>query len=193
MKSICVYCGSSLGARKEYVEEARKLGQLLAQKNMTLVYGGSSIGIMGVIANAVLDAGGEVIGVLPRFLDKKEIAHNQLTELKVVDSMHERKMLMSELSDGFIALPGGLGTLEEFFEILTWGQLGMHQKPCGLLNVKQYFRHLTDFLDYSVNEHFVKEVNRAMILVDENPERLLQRFEGYTAPKVKKWIVREET
>lgn len=193
MKSICVYCGSSLGARKEYVEEARKLGQLLAQKNMTLVYGGSSIGIMGVIANAVLDAGGEVIGVLPRFLDKKEIAHNQLTELKVVDSMHERKMLMSELSDGFIALPGGLGTLEEFFEILTWGQLGMHQKPCGLLNVKQYFRHLIDFLDYSVNEHFVKEVNRAMILVDENPERLLQRFEGYTAPKVKKWIVREET
>lgn len=193
MNRICVYCGSSPGARIEYDQQARKLGQLLAERNIGLVYGGASVGIMGAVANATLEAGGEVIGVIPRFLDQKEIAHKQLTEIKVVNSMHERKMLMSELSDGFMALPGGIGTLEEFFEILTWAQLGMHQKPCGLLNVNQYFRHLIDFLDHSVEERFIKKINRSMILVEEHPQQLLQRFADYTPPRVKKWIDREKT
>jgi len=143
---------------------------------------------MGVIANAVLEAGGEVIGVIPKALATKELAHNGVTDLRVVGSMHDRKALMAELSDGFIALPGGLGTLEEFFEVLTWAQLGMHQKPCGLLNVYQYFTQLISFIDFAIEQRFVKEAHRALILIDENPESLLEKFKTYQAPRLEKWI-----
>ncbi|KAF0248930.1 MAG: hypothetical protein FD167_1670 [bacterium] len=184
MKRICVFCGSSLGAKTEYVKVAQQLGYLMAKKNIGLVYGGSSVGIMGEIANSVLKEGGKVIGVIPSFMVEKELAHPQLSELRVVDSMHERKALMSELSDGFIALPGGFGTFEEFFEILTWGQLSIHTKPCGLLNVCHYYDKLIEFIDYSVQEQFVKVDCRSLVLTDSEPEKLLEKLENYQAPKI---------
>jgi uncharacterized protein (TIGR00730 family) len=191
MKRICVFCGSSPGARPEYVQAARQLGHALVKKNITLVYGGASVGVMGVIAKTVLEAKGDVIGVITRGLVEKEVAFTQLSDLRIVDSMHERKALMVELSDGFIALPGGLGTIEEFFEVLTWAQLGLHTKPCGLLNVCQYYTKLMDFLDHSVDEQFVEGEHRSMVLVDENPEVLLKKFEAYQPPKIDKakWIL----
>ena len=191
MKRICVFCGSSPGARPEYVEAARQLGHTLASKGIGLVYGGAKVGTMGQIASAALKAGGEVIGVIPEQLVEKEIAFTGLTDLQVVGSMHERKARMAELSDGFIALPGGLGTFEEFFEALTWAQLGLHYKPCGLLNVCGYYDKLIAFLDHTVEQKFVKSEYRAMVLVDENPERLLEKFAAYQPPKIDKaaWIL----
>ena len=191
MKRICVFCGSSPGARPEYLQAAKQLGHTLAYKGIGLVYGGAKVGMMGKIAEAVLEKGGEVIGVIPKELVKKEVAFNELADLRVVDSMHERKALMADLSDGFIALPGGLGTIEEFFEVVTWAQLGMHPKPCGLLNVAQYYDRLLDFLDHSVEEKFVELEHRSMILVDENPEKLLRKFETYHPPKIDKakWVL----
>jgi len=188
MKRVGVFCGSSPGARPEYSQAATQLGRALVRQGIGLVYGGGNVGIMGVIANAVLEAGGEVIGVIPKALATKELAHNGVTDLRVVGSMHDRKALMAELSDGFIALPGGLGTLEEFFEVLTWAQLGMHQKPCGLLNVYQYFTQLISFIDFAIEQRFVKEAHRALILIDENPESLLEKFKTYQAPRLEKWI-----
>jgi len=192
MKRICVFCGSSPGASPEYLQAARELGHALAGKNVGLVYGGASVGTMGKIAESVLEMGGEVIGVIPQGLVDREVAFTGLADLRVVSSMHERKALMADLSDGFIALPGGLGTIEEFFEVATWAQLGMHLKPCGLLNVKQYYNGLMGFLDHTVSEKFVEWEHRAMILVEEDPERLLQRFETYQAPIVDKaqWALR---
>ncbi len=167
------------------------MARAMANKNIGLVYGGASIGIMGAIADAVLEEGGEVIGIIPKGLFVKEVAHTGITELREVNSMHERKALMAELSDGFIALPGGLGTIEEFFEIWTWAQLGMHHKPCGLLNVCHYYDKLIDIIDHTVSERFVKDVNRSMVFVEEQPDILLQKFESYKAAKVKKWIDRK--
>jgi len=187
MQRVCVFCGSSPGSRPEYVQAARQLGRALADREIGLVYGGASVGVMGEIANAVLEEGGSVTGVIPRSLVEK-VAHTGLADLRVVGSMHERKALMAQLADGFIALPGGLGTIEEFFEVVTWAQLGMHQKPCGLLNVCQYYDGLMDFLAHAVAQRFIKEAHRAMILMDENPDSLLNRFEVYRAPKVDKWI-----
>jgi uncharacterized protein (TIGR00730 family) len=191
MKRICVFCGSSPGARAEYLHAAEQLGYTLARRNIGLVYGGARVGIMGKIAEAVLEKGGEVIGVIPKGLLEREVAFTGLADLRVVDSMHERKALMADLSDGFIALPGGLGTIEEFFEVVTWAQLGIHPKPCGLLNVEQYYNRLMDFLDHTVNEKFVELEHRAMILMDENPERLLQKFETYHPPIIDKaqWVL----
>jgi uncharacterized protein (TIGR00730 family) len=191
MKRICVFCGSSPGARPEYLQAARELGHTLARKKLGLVYGGASVGIMGEIAKTVLESGGDVIGVIPRKLVEKEVAFTELSDLRVVGSMHERKALMVELADGFIALPGGLGTIEEFFEVLTWAQLGMHQKPCGLLNVCQFYGKLMSFLDNVVNQQFIEPEHRSMVLTDESPERLLQKFELYQPPKVDKakWIL----
>lgn len=186
MKRICVFCGSSPGASHEYVRAAKQLGHTLASKGIGLVYGGGKIGLMGKVAESVLEKGGEVIGVIPKGLAEKEVAFTGLADLRVVDSMHERKALMADLSDGFIALPGGLGTIEEFFEVVTWAQLGLHLKPCGVLNVMQYFDRLLDFLDHTVNEKFVELEHRSMILVDENPENLLQKFENYQPPKIDK-------
>jgi len=192
MKRICVFCGSSLGTKPEYVRAAVLLGQTLANKNIGLVYGGGSVGLMGKIAHAVLQHGGDVIGVIPKELVEKEVAFTELSDLRVVGSMHERKALMEEISDGFIALPGGLGTIEEFFEILTWAQLGMHKKPCGLLNVGHYYDKLVEFLDYAVNQQFIEGEHRPMLLIEKNPEILLKKFKGYQPPKVDKaeWALR---
>ncbi len=186
MKRICVFCGSSPGARPEYAQAARDLAGVLIRQNIGLVYGGSRVGLMGEIAGAVLAAGGEVTGVIPRDLVDKEVAFTRLSDLRVVGSMHERKALMGERSDGFIALPGGLGTIEEFFEALTWAQLGMHHKPCGVLNVGGYYDQLVGFLDHAVDQQFVQPEHRTMLLVDESPERLLARFEAYRPPVVDK-------
>ncbi len=187
MKHICVFCGSNLGAQSEYVAAARHLGQVLAARQITLVYGGACAGTMGEIADSVLAAGGHVIGVIPQALVEK-VAHRGLSDLRVVASMHERKALMAELADGFIALPGGLGTFEEFFEVLTWAQLGLHHKPCGLLNVCGYYQPLIDFLDHAVAQRFLKAEHRAMALLDDDPERLLDQFTLYRPPPVSKWV-----
>ena len=190
MKRVCVFCGSSPGGRPEYVQAAKELGRVLVSKNLGLVYGGASVGMMGAIADTVLREGGEVIGVIPRFFVDKKVAHERLSDLRIVGSMHERKGLMAELADGFIALPGGLGTFEEFFEVVTWAQLSMHQKPCGLLNVCQYYQRLVDFLDHAVSERLVRVEHRSMILVDKSPKALLKKFEAYQPPVVDKWLDR---
>lgn len=191
MKRICVYCGSSPGADPGYVAEAKKLGNLLAERNIQLIYGGAHVGVMGALADAVLQAGGRVTGVMPRFLFEKEVAHSDLTELKVVASMHERKMLMADLADAFIALPGGFGTLDEFFEVLTWGQLGLHRKPCGILNIMDYFARLIEFLDHLVQERFLNQLHRSMILIEHDPNTLLNCLESYKSPNIEKWLDRE--
>ncbi len=193
MKRICVFCGSSAGARPDYRQTALRLGSALAQRGLGLVYGGASIGLMGAVADAVLDAGGEAIGVIPGALSRKEIAHDRLTRLHVVGSMHERKAKMAELSDAFVALPGGIGTLEEFAEVLTWAQLGIHHKPCGLLDVGGYYRPLIAFFDHAVAERFVRPQHREMVLVEEEPEALLDRLGRYRPPHLRKWIDERET
>ena len=186
MKQICVFCGSSPGAKPEYVEAARLLGQTLAERKMVCVYGGSRVGLMGQVAKACLEASGEVIGVIPRQLVAMEVAYKELAQLVVVESMHERKARMAELADGFIALPGGLGTFEEFLEVLTWAQLGMHRKPCGILNTCSYYDKLLGFLDQAVEQQFVEKVHRDMIQVDESPAGLLDKFDAYRAPTADK-------
>lgn len=188
MNSVCVFCGSSPGNDPAYAAAARELGRTLAERGNTLVYGGGHVGLMGVVADAALGAGGEVIGVMPRSLVDREIGHTDLTKLHVVRSMHERKALMSELSEGFIALPGGNGTLEEFFEVLTWAQLGEHAKPCGLLNVAGYYDPLLAVFDQMVDRAFLKREHRELVLVEEDPSALLERFEGYEPPRTIKWI-----
>jgi len=187
MRRICVYCGSSPGANDRYSEAARELARILVRHDLELVYGGASKGTMGVLADAVLERGGSVHGVIPKMLQDKEIAHTSLTELHVVASMHERKSMMAALSDGFIAMPGGFGTLEEIIEILTWGQLRFHDKPCGVLNVLGYFDKLLEYLDHTQNEGFLRAENRAMLLCDNDPVGLIQQFERYTAPHIDKW------
>ena len=193
MRRICVYCGSSPGRRPEYAEAARSLARALARRKIGLVYGGASIGIMGELANMVLEERGEVIGVMPQALVDKEVSHKGLTELRVVNSMHERKAMMADLSDGFIALPGGLGTLEELFEVLTWSQLGFHSKPIALLNSVHYFDHLLRFMDLTVDEGFVRKPHRDMLLVDEEADRLLDLMADYEPPRVDKLIGKDET
>jgi uncharacterized protein (TIGR00730 family) len=193
LQSVCVFCGSSTGGNAAYTEAARSLGTTLAEANIRLVFGGGHVGLMGVISNAALAAGGEVIGVIPKFLVERELAHEGLSDLRIVGSMHERKALMSDLSEGFIALPGGTGTLEEFFEVLTWAQLGEHEKPCGLLNVAGYYDPLLTVFDRMVEADFLSASNRALLLVEDDPEQLLQRFDHYEPPKTVKWIDRSET
>jgi len=187
MRRICVYCGSNRGARPEYADAAQELADVLVRHDLELVYGGAVAGIMGVIADRVLERGGKVHGVIPKMLEDKEIAHQGLTELHVVTSMHERKSMMAMLSDGFIGLPGGFGTLEELIEILTWGQLQFHDKPVGVLNVRGYFDHLLHYLDHATAEGFLRPENREMLLQDPDPAGLVQQFERYTAPRVEKW------
>jgi len=193
LQSVCVFCGSSPGLDPAYTEAARSLGRTLAKANIRLVFGGGHVGLMGVVSNAAIEAGGEAIGVIPKFLVERELAHTGLTDLRIVGSMHERKAMMSDLSEGFITLPGGTGTLEEFFEILTWAQLGEHEKPCGLLNVAGYYAPLLTVFDQMVNRGFLSEPNRDLVLVESEPERLLQRLESYQPPKTAKWIDRSET
>lgn len=190
MQRIGVYCGSSPGHDPVYADMARRLGRSLAARGLGLVYGGADVGLMGAVADAALQTGARVIGVIPQAIAHK-VSHPGLTELHVVDSMHARKALMFELADGFVALPGGYGTLEEVCELLTWAQLGLHTKPCGILNVKGYFDGLLAFLDHMVVEGFLRCEHRAMLLVDQAPEDLLDRFEEYAAPTVEKWALRE--
>ncbi|HVJ06243.1 MAG TPA: TIGR00730 family Rossman fold protein [Candidatus Saccharimonadales bacterium] len=181
-KRYCVFSGSNLGARTEYAKAATELGEQLAAEGIGLVYGGSSVGLMGVIADAVLKSGGEVIGVIPQFMVGKEVAHQGLSDLHITTSMHERKALMAELSDGFIALPGGIGTFEETFEIWTWAKLGHHTKPCGLLNCEGFYDGLASFLDMVVREGFLGEVDRQMLLNEREPWSLLKAMKRYVAP-----------
>ncbi len=190
MKRVCVFCGSSAGSSPVYREAARALGQTLARRGVTLVYGGGSTGLMGAVADAALDAGGEVIGVIPRALQLRELAHARLTSLHVVGSMHERKAKMAELSHGFIALPGGMGTLEEFAEILTWAQLGLHDRPCGLLDVDGYYQPLLGFFDRAVAEGFVRPEHRRIVHLATDADALLDAFARYEPPRVEKWIDR---
>lgn len=193
MRSLCVFCGSSPGARPEYATAARQLGASLARQGTRLVYGGARVGLMGDLADAVLQAGGQVTGVIPEPLMSREVAHTGLADLRIVPTMHDRKALMAELADAFLAIPGGAGTLEEFFEVWTWAQLGIHRKPCGVLNVHGFFDGLLTFLDHAVAERFLRIEHRAMVLVDDDADRLLERFAGYRAPGVAKWIDRSET
>ena len=191
MNRICVFCGSSPGTRPEYLQAAEALGRECVRRDLGLVYGGASVGLMGRLAETVLTSGGNVIGVIPFSLVEREVALSDLSDLRVVGSMHERKALMAELSDGFVALPGGLGTIEEFFEVLTWTQLGIHEKPCGLLNVSGYFDSLVEFLDHAVEQQFIRPENRSMVLVDKDPRPLLDMFESYERPTFDKaeWIL----
>lgn len=193
MKRVCVFCGSSPGARPGYRAAAEALGAAVAKRGLGLVYGGAHVGLMGVVADAALAHGGEVIGVLPRALEAKELAHRNLTTLYVVESMHERKALMAELSDCFVALPGGIGTLEETFEAWTWTQLGLHEKPCALLDVEGYYASLQQFLDRAVADRFVRAEHRSMLLVESDAERLLDALAGWRAPIVEKWLDQGET
>ena len=191
MNRITVFCGSSFGTDNDFETISTELGQKLALENIELVYGGANVGLMGAVANGVLKNSGKVIGVLPNFLKSKEIAHNGLTELILVESMHERKTKMNELCDGVIALPGGFGTIEELFEMLTWGQLGLHKKPIGILNINGFYNALIAFMDGMVKKGLLKKVNRDMVLIDENIDELLTKMKTYQPPTTGKWIMKE--
>ncbi|NDY55316.1 TIGR00730 family Rossman fold protein [Desulfovibrio sulfodismutans] len=193
MKSVCVFCGSNPGGDPVFLETAKTLGAFLAHEGLTVVYGGASVGLMGATANACLAAGGKVIGVLPDFLKKKELEHTGLTQLHVVPSMHERKALMAELSDGFVALPGGMGTLEEFCEIVTWAQLGLHAKPCGLLNVGGFYDPLLALVRTMVENRFVRDAHAGIVLSAPTPETLLSAMRAYRPVTAPKWIDRDKS
>jgi uncharacterized protein (TIGR00730 family) len=190
IRSLCVYCGSNTGADPAFTAATRGMAALLAGRGIRVVYGGGAVGLMGVLADAALAEGGEVVGVIPQALMDREIGHKGLTELHVVGSMHERKALMAELSDGFIALPGGSGTLEELFEVFTWSQLGLHRKACALLNVAGYYDGLASFLDHAVQERFLRGEHRAMLLCEETPVAVLDALERFEPPVVDKWLDR---
>ena len=188
IRRLAVFCGSNAGARPEYEAGARSLGRLLSARKIGIVYGGSSVGLMQTLAETMLEEAGEIIGVIPKMLVEREVANTALEDLRIVGSMHERKAMMAELADGFIALPGGIGTLEEFFEIWTWAQLGVHEKPCGLLNLAGYYDPLLTFLNGAVEERFVRQVHRDMVIVESDPKALLERFASYDPPRVVKWL-----
>jgi uncharacterized protein (TIGR00730 family) len=193
MRRVCVYAGSNPGSHPAYAAAARALAATLAERGIGLVYGGGKVGLMGVLADTVLEAGGEAIGVMPQALIDREIGHRGLTELKVVDSMHERKALMAELADAFVAVPGGIGTLEELIEVYTWSQLGIHRKPCGVLNVRGYYDHLAALLDHAVREGFLRPQHRAVLSVAGEPAELLDRMAAYEPPTVGKWLELEQS
>ncbi|MGI0153701.1 TIGR00730 family Rossman fold protein [Pseudidiomarina sp. WS423] len=192
LSTICVYCGSNPGFSPVYTDATIELADTLVEQGIRLVYGGAKVGQMGQLADRVLAQGGEVIGIMPQALVDKEVAHHGLTQLHVVTSMHERKAMMAELADGFIAMPGGMGTLEEIFEVVTWAQLGFHQKPCALLNVDGYFTALLTFLDNTVSQGFVKDVHRQLLLNDSNAPDLIAQMHAYEAPTVTKWLTKSE-
>ena len=191
MRRICVFCGSSPGSRPEYGAAAGEMGTELVRRNIGLIYGGGNVGLMGIIADAVLRAGGEAQGVIPEHLMAREVGHRGLTKLHIVRSMHERKALMADLSDAFVALPGGFGTLEEFCEVVTWTQLGLHAKPSGILNILGYYSPLLAMFDHAVEERFLKPENRALVIARESPADLLQALEEWRPVHVEKWLSRE--
>ena len=188
MEAVCVFCGSREGSRPAYAEAARRTGREIARRGLGLVYGGGRVGLMGAVADAALEEGGEVVGVITEALISREVAHAGLTKLHVVGSMHERKMLMADLSDGFVTLPGGYGTLEEFFEVLSWAQLSIHEKPCGLLDVNGFWDPLSTLFDHAVTEGFVNPNHRSLALTEGDPSVLLERMERYTPPETRKWM-----
>ncbi len=188
VKKICVFCGSRPGVRQEYVKAAHALGEILARSGIELIYGGGNVGIMGEIANSVLNNGGRATGVIPKTLVDKELAHRNLTALRVVTTMHERKALMSELSDAFIALPGGIGTLEEFFEVLTWAQLGFQKKPCALLNTAGYYDHLISFIDKMVEDRFLDEGHRGLMMIEKDPVTIIEKINNFKPVNTEKWL-----
>jgi uncharacterized protein (TIGR00730 family) len=192
LRRVCVYAGSNVGADPEYAEGARALAIVLAERCIGLVYGGGNVGLMRVLADTAMAAGGEVIGVMPRALIEREIGHRGITELRVVDTMHERKALMADLADAFVAVPGGIGTLEELIEVYTWSQLGLHQKACGVLNVRGYYDALASFLDHAVAEGFLRPQHRAVLTVAAEPAALLDALAAYRPPAVGKWLERED-
>ncbi|MFN3326697.1 MAG: TIGR00730 family Rossman fold protein [Bryobacteraceae bacterium] len=193
IQRVCVFCGSSAGARPVYRDAARQVGQLLAGRGIEVVYGGGHVGLMGVVADSALEYGGRVIGVIPEALAAKEVAHLGLSELHVVGSMHERKALMAELSDAFLAMPGGFGTFEELCEVLTWSQLGLHEKACGVLNVEGYYDPLLALFDHAMNECFLRPVHRDILIADSDAGRLIEKLATYRSPHVEKWITPDET
>ena len=193
LKRLCVYAGSNHGTHPDYATAAERLARTLAERGIGLVYGGGDVGLMGVLADTALRAGGEVIGVIPQQLVDREVGHRGLSELRVVGSMHERKALMAELSDGFVAVPGGIGTLEELIEVYTWSQLGLHRKPVGVLNVRGYYDGLIALLDHAVDEGFLRAPHRAMLVVADEPQALLERFAAFDPPRVGKWLNRATT
>jgi uncharacterized protein (TIGR00730 family) len=193
LRTVCVFCAANPGDRPVYADQARAMGRVLAESGRRVVYGGGRTGLMGALAEGALGAGGEVIGIMPRHLVDREVAHTGLTQLHVVDSMHERKALLGELSDGFLAMPGGLGTLEELFEIWTWGQLGLHRKPYGLLEVNGFYRPLLAFLDHAVGAGFIRQQYRDLLVVDDDPAALVARMEAVQPPEVTRWMDRTET
>jgi uncharacterized protein (TIGR00730 family) len=191
--NVCVFTGSRVGARANYSDAARELGRVLVERGYGLVYGGGNVGLMGVLADSVLEHHGHVIGVIPEAFVEKEVAHQGLSELQIVKSMHERKAMMGDLSDGFIAMPGGIGTMEEFFEVLSWAQLGLHGKPCGLLNVGGYYQRLVQFLDYAVDEDFLKPKHRALLIIEAEPQELLDHFEAFIKTHAARRFERSQT
>jgi hypothetical protein len=193
LHTVCVFCAANPGADAVYVEQARSMGRFLAESGRRLVYGGGRTGLMGALAEGALGAGGEVIGIMPRHLVDREVAHTGLSELRVVESMHERKALLAELSDGFLAMPGGLGTLEELFEIWTWGQLGLHRKPYGLFEVAGFYAPLLTFLDHAVTEGFIRREYRELLVVDTDPGALISRMESAALPALPRWLDRSTT
>jgi uncharacterized protein (TIGR00730 family) len=193
VRRVCVYAGSNPGSHPAYAEAAQALATTMAERSIGLVYGGGKVGLMGVLADTMLEHGGEAIGVMPQALIDREIGHPGLTELRVVDSMHERKALMAELSDGFVAVPGGIGTLEELIEVYTWSQLGIHEKACGVLNVRGYYDHLAALLDHAVAEGFLRPQHRAVLSVASEPAELLDRLAAYEPPTVGKWLELDES
>jgi uncharacterized protein (TIGR00730 family) len=193
LSSVCVFCGSNAGVDPAYLEAARHVGRGLAERGMRLVYGGAHVGMMGALADAAMTAGGEVTGVIPRQIVDLEVAHDAVADLRIVDSMHERKALMADLSDAFVALPGGIGTLEELFEVFTWAHLGLHRKPLGLLDVAGYYAPLEAMLDHAVDQRFLRPETRAMLVRDDSLDALLERFDAWEPPRGAKWIDRDAT
>jgi uncharacterized protein (TIGR00730 family) len=193
MKRICVFCGSNSGLNPVFLETAEKVGLFLAENNIELVYGGGRVGLMGKIADTVMANSGKVIGIIPRSLAEKEVAHSGLTELHIVNSMHERKALMAELSDGFIALPGGFGTFEELCEIITWAQLGIHKKPCGFLNINGFYNSLIELFDTATRENFIRTEHRGLVLIEKEIENLFDKMKAYESPVMEKWISEDQT
>lgn len=192
MKTVCVFCGSGAGVREDYAKAARELGSAMASRGLRLIFGGGRVGLMGVVADAVMGAGGEAVGVMPKALLEEEVGHQRVTDLRVVGTMHERKALMAEMSDAFVALPGGYGTFEELLETLTWSQLGLHEKPCGLLNVAGFYDPLLALFDHATAEGFIRVEHRALALIEQHPERMLDLLEGYTPPSTGEWVPPEE-
>ncbi len=193
MNRICVFCGSKTGSEPLFLEMAIRLGQVLAERGLDLVYGGASIGLMGAVADSVIAGGGKVVGVIPEAMSSKEVAHDGLTEMHVVSSMHERKSMMARLADAFVALPGGFGSFEELLEMITWAQLGIHRKPVGILNVSGYYDPLIQLFERAIEEGFIKPRNRQLFVIEREPDRLLQTLVAHRLPEVKRWITERET